>query len=354
VYAADAVINAATPVITTQPLSAAYTTNDAAAALTAAATVSDGGTLTYQWYSTDGGAIAGATGDSYTPETETAGTRYYYVVVTNTNTGVNGAQTAIAISSFAVITVNPPATVTYTVQLSANNTGYGTVWGADVYDAGATATVVAIAAGGYRFVNWTKDGVVESTNNPYYFTVTGDVDLTANFVIAETGLTKVIITEDFDKYVVTKWGSTFALDLAKLESEGYTVTGCKWYKNDEEIGTGFTYTADPANPNKLEIGARYSYVLIISALFEIHSTDKVITGFSAYTSLLAYPNPVQSGSAITIEGVTEGSAIEVYSQTGMRVSHTIVTGTPATLTLQVPAGIYIIRTAIGEVKIVVR
>ena len=34
---------------------------------------------------------------------------------------------------------------------------------------------------GYKFVNWTKDGVEISTENPYSFTVTEDVELIANF-----------------------------------------------------------------------------------------------------------------------------------------------------------------------------
>jgi hypothetical protein len=75
------------------------------------ASVSDGGTLSYQWYSNTsnsnvgGTAITGATATNYTPPTSAAGTVYYYVVVTNTNTNVNGNQTATATSNVAAITV---------------------------------------------------------------------------------------------------------------------------------------------------------------------------------------------------------------------------------------------------------
>ena len=57
----------------------------------------------------------------------------------------------------------------------------GTVTGAGTYKDNATATLTAIANDGYLFKNWTKNGVVESTENPYSFTVTEDVELVANF-----------------------------------------------------------------------------------------------------------------------------------------------------------------------------
>jgi hypothetical protein len=80
------------------------------------------------------------------------------------------------------------------------------------------------------------------------------------------------------------------------------------------------------------------------------STEKVI---SAAKALLAYPNPVMTNGSIIIEGVTEGSLIEVYSQSGASVVKTIATGSPVMLTLNVAPGLYIIRTEIGEIKVVV-
>jgi len=108
----NTIVNAANPSITAHPQPATYTQNATATALTVTATVSDAGTLTYQWYSntansnTSGAAISGATVASYTPPTTTAGTIYYYVIVTNTNNSVNGTKTATATSNTAAITVN--------------------------------------------------------------------------------------------------------------------------------------------------------------------------------------------------------------------------------------------------------
>jgi len=109
--AAAPVVNAATPTIDAQPQSITVKAGEAAT-LSVTASVSDGGKLTYQWYSnttnsTSGGtAIGGATGSSYSPSTITAGTYYFYVVVTNTNSVVTGTQTAPITSAAATVKVN--------------------------------------------------------------------------------------------------------------------------------------------------------------------------------------------------------------------------------------------------------
>jgi hypothetical protein len=107
-------VSAQTPVITARPQPAYCYTGSTPAALTVTASVTDGGTLSYQWYrntansNTGGTAIAGATYASFTPPTEAAGITYYYVTVTNTNTAVNGSQTATATSATAAVTVVDP------------------------------------------------------------------------------------------------------------------------------------------------------------------------------------------------------------------------------------------------------
>jgi len=114
----NAVVDAATPNITAQPAGATYTQNTSATALSVTATRTDGGTLSYQWYSnnadntTSGTPITGETNATYTPVTSAVGTLYYYVIVTNTNNSVNGNTTATATSNTAAVTVNAPPTVT--------------------------------------------------------------------------------------------------------------------------------------------------------------------------------------------------------------------------------------------------
>jgi hypothetical protein len=111
----NALVNAATPSFGTQPTGATVNEGASSPTLSTVAIVSDGGTLSYQWYSnttnsTSGGsAIGGATNASYAAPTNSVGTKYYYVVVTNTNNGVNGERTATGTSNVAGVNVNEVA-----------------------------------------------------------------------------------------------------------------------------------------------------------------------------------------------------------------------------------------------------
>ena len=99
-------------------------------------------------------------------------------------------------SSLGSVTYNaqsflPKTTFTYmpasnepvAITVSANPTNGGTVTGAGTYDPGATVTLTATANEGYTFANWTKNGVVMSTNANYSFTVTTAAAYVANFTL---------------------------------------------------------------------------------------------------------------------------------------------------------------------------
>lgn len=69
--------------------------------------VSDGGTLSYQWYSgagLAGSAISGATGSSYFPDTSHPGQQSYFCEVTNTN----NSYTSTALSDVMFVSVAEP------------------------------------------------------------------------------------------------------------------------------------------------------------------------------------------------------------------------------------------------------
>lgn len=87
----------------------------------------------------------------------------------------------------AEITVLAPAPKIYTVSASAEN---GTVEGVGQYEEGTQATLTATAAEGYEFVNWTVEGTEVSTENPYTFNVTADIEVVANFQEAAAVVTK--------------------------------------------------------------------------------------------------------------------------------------------------------------------
>lgn len=72
---------------------------------------------------------------------------------------------------------------TYTVE--ATVTGTGTVTGEGTYNEGATVELEALAGEGYRFVKWVLSDGTEVTDNPYIFTITGNVTLEAVFEAEE-------------------------------------------------------------------------------------------------------------------------------------------------------------------------
>jgi len=110
------IVHAEKPDIITQPTIATGTVTVGPSDITisVSSNVSDGGTLSYQWYSntiasnSDGTAISGATNSSYKIPTNTTGIYHYYVEVTNTNNSVNGNTTAKAASDIVTITVTVP------------------------------------------------------------------------------------------------------------------------------------------------------------------------------------------------------------------------------------------------------
>lgn len=101
------------PIVTIQPIpSQTLCQNAAANSLTISTTGGVGNSYNYQWYesttnsTTSGTAITGATSDTFVPPTATAGTLYYYCIVTQPNdTGCNVS------SEVAMVTINLSPTI---------------------------------------------------------------------------------------------------------------------------------------------------------------------------------------------------------------------------------------------------
>jgi hypothetical protein len=73
--------------------------------------------------------------------------------------------------------------ITETVQLGGiNPANAGTVTGTGDYKFNDTAVLTAVANAGFKFANWSSDGVVISEANPLTIIVTKDTVITANFV----------------------------------------------------------------------------------------------------------------------------------------------------------------------------
>ena len=128
-----AVVTYDQPTITTQPVSATYMKDEAASALSVAATASTGD-LSYQWYScddankTNAAAVSGETSASYTPATSVNGTYYYFCRVTDTKGSTDSDVATITVASATAPTISASASATTVFQnasvtLTATTTG---------------------------------------------------------------------------------------------------------------------------------------------------------------------------------------------------------------------------------------
>ena len=117
----------------------------------------------------------------------------YALPIEAENTSIVPSPTSKTITLFA----------THNVQVTANNNALGTVTGSGEYKEGTTATLTATPNAGFRFVNWTKEGVEVSTDATYLFTVTEDVELVANFevILLDTVNNEGILTNLNDQTV---------------------------------------------------------------------------------------------------------------------------------------------------------
>ncbi|USG66548.1 InlB B-repeat-containing protein [Brevibacillus ruminantium] len=160
---ASVLTNAAAPNIDTQPMDHTGNVGDSVS-LSIGATVNDGGTLSYQWYrntisSNSGGtAINGATDATYIAPTGAAGTTYYYVVVTNTNSQATGSKIATTTSDVASVEVNALANA-FTVTYNGNGATSGSVpIDSNEYEEGTTVTVLRnsgdLSKEDYTFAGW--------------------------------------------------------------------------------------------------------------------------------------------------------------------------------------------------------
>jgi uncharacterized repeat protein (TIGR02543 family) len=190
------VTDAETPAIQVQPQSKAYSQN-APASLSVAASVSDGGTLSYQWFSNATNSASGGTeipyetSDTYTVPTNVINTFYYYAVVTNTNTAVDGSQTAIAASDVAVITV--AAAVTHAAYFHEN----GMLAHIEPVAAVQNIALHAPAAiAGWSFDGWYIDNDGSKVNSPY--NLTADTNFYARWTPdAPTPKVKAVFYDDY-------------------------------------------------------------------------------------------------------------------------------------------------------------
>lgn len=198
--------------ITTQPSTTVQNLCQSASA-TALSVAATGTTLTYQWYSNttatnSGGTPVGTSSASYTPVTTTAGTLYYYCVVTAAcgapiTSNVSGAVNVTAIPSAPSGTINVSAnpscgaaTLTYSAP-NANIYWQTTAIGTLTTNPTTSSYTSSATAGSYTIYVRELSGTCWSPATSVTFTVVAPVNITAqppNRVITDGNNTTFTVT----------------------------------------------------------------------------------------------------------------------------------------------------------------
>ena len=88
--------------------------------------------------------------------------------------------------------IQEPNPCMWDITATAAPSNGGTITGAGVYEQGSTCTLTATPNEGISFVNWTEDGVEVSTDAEYSFTVEGNRNLVAHFIIPVYTITAAV------------------------------------------------------------------------------------------------------------------------------------------------------------------
>ncbi len=223
--------------------------------LTVEATAAAGYELSYQWYvntseSNEGGSeISEATSASYTVPTATAGTCYYYCVATATKTDDANVK-AVAPSNVVPVTITVP---THTITVEADPKDGGTVTGGSsgTYAEGTQLELTATANEGYRFKNWTIDGIDGGPETTYQFTVNGDFSaVVAHFerVFPLTGNYVLFFPEgDYNPITVAAEGETVTVSYNPNDSTGQVIIPSGKYFTGNYLSDDVTFTPVEGN-----------------------------------------------------------------------------------------------------------
>ena len=223
--------------------------------------------------------------------TATAATGYRFVSWQDGNTQNPRTVTVTGNATYtATFEAIPPTQ--YTITATSNNTAWGTVSGGGTYNEGATATLTATAATGYRFVSW-QDG---NTQNPRTVTVTGNATYTATFeAIPPTQYTLTVVSNN------TAWGTVSG---GGTYNEGATAT------LTATAAAGYRFVSwqdgNTQNPRTVTVTANATYVATFADNVGIDDVEA--------SSLSVAPNPATV--FVEVGGLKAGSSVSLVDING--------------------------------------
>ena len=318
-FKVNALVNAKTPVINLN-LTDKTTNVGTPVTLDATATVNDGGSPTYEWYSnttrsTLGATKLGVTTSTYSPEVSSTGTTYYYCVVTNTNNSVNGSKTATITSTIAEVRVNTvpvaptitgPTEMTLTEGYNVTSTGEYTITG--------TSPATVIKTSGDAGITWndtTKKLDIAAGlgvgSYPVLLTVSNGIlpDATLNFTLtvndSVNAAIPVITLNLTDK--TTNVGTPVTLDATATVNDGGSPS-YEWYSNTTRLTSGATklgVTTSTYSPDVSSTGTTYYYCMVTNTNNSATGTKTAtITSTIAEVTVSTAPPPAPAVTGVTV------------------------------------------------------
>ena len=219
---------------------------------------------------------------------------------------IGGTYTFTNVTSDHTIVVSFAINI-YTVTLSVNPEIGGNVNGGGEFEHGASATVTATPTTNYEFLYWTTGGnqIVE---NPYTFTVTTNVTLTANFKQKD----KLLVSID----VFPEGAGTFTGSGEYNEGDEVTVTASpkegynfvNWTKAGMEMSTSLIYTFTIVE--NVALVANFEFDEFINRLIN--------------DNFVLYPNPFTN--EIIISNTDMIKSVQIMNAAGQKVNEAIFNG----------------------------
>jgi len=252
---------------------------------------SGGATVTERgicWSTNHNPTISGSHANSGT------GTGEFMVSMTNLTPNTTYYVRAYAINSQGSaygeeVNFKTSQTPTYTIAVSANPSGSGSVTGGGTYEQGQSCTVRATAATGYNFQKWTENGSQVSTNANYTFTVNANRNLVAFFQ-----------TE------------SYAISASANPSSGGTVSGAGSYNYGQNCtltatpATGYSFVKWTKNGTQVSTNASYTFAVTASGSYVAH--------FQANSYTISVSASPSSGGTVSGGGTyTYGQSCTVHA-----------------------------------------
>ena len=276
------VVISPTPTFSTQPVSSTVCVGGTPTQL-AVAYANGTGTATYQWYSnsvsstTGATAISGQTAATYSPPATTAGTTYYFCVITFASSGGCPSITSNIVS----VIVNPDPTISSQPTLSQQICEGGTATALTINYTGGTGTATyqwysntsATNTGGTAIANSNSNSYTPpifgvAGNYYYYATVTlngSGCDATSS----NTGLVTVVLDPVITSQPMASQSlcqNTTPTNLCVVVSGGVGTTAYQWYSNNSATASGGIAISgaisDCYTPSTANVGTKYYYCVV--------------------------------------------------------------------------------------------